>query len=81
MIMLLTHRSEIRERLNESLQAKGHQTCVPAHCADVTAAMNDCQADVIVLDLYLAEPSGAEVVRRFAKMATRGESSCFPAWR
>src|SRR5687768_15863696 len=64
MIMLLTHRSEIRERLNESIQGKGHQTCVPAHRDDVMAALNDRQPDVIVLDLYLTQPSGAEVLRR-----------------
>jgi DNA-binding response OmpR family regulator len=72
MIMLLTHRSEIREQLNESLQANGHQTCVPAHRDDVVATLNDCQPDVIVLDLYLAEPSGAEVVRRLRQDGYQG---------
>jgi DNA-binding response OmpR family regulator len=72
MIMILTHQSEMRERLTDNLQAKGYQTCVPAHREDVMAAMKDCQPDVIVLDLYLAEPSGAEVLRRLRQDGYHG---------
>jgi len=72
MIMILTHRSEMRERLTENLQAKGYETCVPAHREDVRAAMKDHQPDVIVLDLYLAEPSGAEVLKRLRQDGYHG---------
>ena len=53
MIMLLTHRSEIREELNASLHARGYETCVPAHRNEVRTAMTDRYPDLIVLDLYL----------------------------
>src|SRR5690349_4040636 len=72
MIMILTHRSEMRERLTENLQAQGYQTCVPAHREDVIAAMNDRQPDTIVLDLYLADPSGAEVLRQLRQDGFHG---------
>jgi CheY-like chemotaxis protein len=73
MIMLLTHRSEIREQLNASLHASGHQTCVPAHRDDVRAAMTDRYPELIVLDLYLAHPSGAEVLRRLRQDGYHGK--------
>ena len=73
MIMLLTHRSEIREQLNASLHASGHQTCVPAHRDDVRAALTDRYPDLIVLDLYLAQPSGAEVLRRLRQDGYHGK--------
>lgn len=73
MIMLLTHRSEIREELNASLHARGYETCVPAHRDEVRAAMADRYPDLIVLDLYLAQPSGAEVLRRLRQDGYQGK--------
>ena len=73
MIMLLTHRSEVREALNANLHASGYQTCVPAHRDEVQAAMTDRYPDLIVLDLYLAQPSGAEVLRRLRQDGYQGK--------
>ena len=73
MIMLLTHRSEIREQLNATLHASGYETCVPAHREDVRTAMADRYPDLIVLDLYLAQPSGAEVLRRLRQDGYHGK--------
>lgn len=61
--MLITYRSELRDQLNTMLQAKGHETCIPPHRQDVIAVMEDCHPDLIVLDLYLADPSGLDVLR------------------
>ena len=72
MIMILTHRCEMRERLTENLQDQGYETCVPEHREDVRAAMKDRQPAVIVLDLYLAEPSGAEVLKRLRQDGYHG---------
>jgi DNA-binding response OmpR family regulator len=63
MIMLVTYRSELRDQLNTLLQAKGHETCIPPHRQDVVAVMEDCHPDLIVLDLYLADPSGLAVLK------------------
>ena len=56
MIMLITYRPELREQLNQALQAKGHETAVPAHRQDVMAVLKDCHPHLIVLDMYLSEP-------------------------
>lgn len=73
MILLLTHRSEIREQLNEALQDKGHETCIPAHRQDVLTAMKDRHPQLIVLDLYLSEPSGSEVLRSLRQDGYHGK--------
>lgn len=63
MIMLVTHRAELRDQLQAMLEAKGHKTCVPAHRQDVLGVMEECHPHLIVLDLYLADPSGMNVLR------------------
>jgi DNA-binding response OmpR family regulator len=63
MIMLITYRPEFREQLNKALQARGHETCVPPHRQDVVAVMKDCRPHLIVLDLYLSDPSGLAVLK------------------
>src|SRR5919107_3262532 len=73
MIMLLTHRPDIREQLNANLHASGYETCVPAHRDEVRAAMTDRYPELIVLDLYLAQPSGAEVLRRLRQDGYHGK--------
>ena len=63
MIMLITYRPEFREQLNKALQAKGHETCVAPHRQDVVSVMKDCRPHLIVLDLYLSDPSGLAVLK------------------
>jgi DNA-binding response OmpR family regulator len=63
MIMLLTYRSELRDQLNRMLETKGYETCIPPHRHDAVAMLEDCDPDLIVLDMYLANPSGIEVLK------------------
>lgn len=63
MIMLVTYRSELRDELNAMLQAKGYETCIPSHRQDVVAVMEECHPDLILLDMYLADPSGINVLK------------------
>ncbi|GAC1397823.1 MAG: hypothetical protein NVSMB52_11410 [Chloroflexota bacterium] len=65
MILLVTHRQELREQLNTTLQARGHQTCVSMHRQDVVGMMKSYRPRLIVLDLYVAEPSGVAVLETF----------------
>jgi DNA-binding response OmpR family regulator len=60
MIMLLTHHSDLREQLNEALQQSGHMVAIPAHREDMLTVLKDSQPDLIILDLYLSHPSGAD---------------------
>jgi len=73
MIILLTHRSEIREQLNATLQDKGYDTCVPPHRQDVMAAMKERHPHVIILDLYLSEPSGIQTLRSLRQDGFHGK--------
>ena len=81
MIMLVTYRPEFREQLNQILQAKGHETCIPKHRQDVMVMIKDRHPLLIILDMYLSEPSGVDVLGRYATAATTGESLCYPANR
>jgi DNA-binding response OmpR family regulator len=63
MIMLVTYRPELREQLNQTLQAKGHETCIPKHRQDVMVVIKDCHPHLIILDMYLSEPSGVDVLK------------------
>ena len=60
MIMIITHQSELREQLSESLRTAGHTVIIPPHRQDMLTMLKDSQPDLIVLDLYVSDPSGAE---------------------
>ena len=73
MIMLITYRPEFREELNTALQAKGHETCVAPHRQDVLSVMEDCRPHLIVLDLYLSDPSGLAVLKTLREHGYHGK--------
>ena len=60
MIMIITHQSELREQLAETLRADGHTVTIPPHRQDMLTMLKDSKPDLIVLDLYVSDPSGAE---------------------
>jgi DNA-binding response OmpR family regulator len=71
MIMLLTYRSELREQLNRMLETKSYETCIPPRRHDAVAMLEDCHPDLIVLDMYLANPSGIEVLKTMKRAAAK----------
>ncbi len=60
MIMLITHQSELREQIGKSLGEHGHAVAIPPHRQDMLTTLKDTHPDLIVLDLYVSDPSGAE---------------------
>jgi CheY-like chemotaxis protein len=58
--MLLTQDSELREQLIEALQRTGNTVAIPKHRGDMLTVLKDAQPNLIILDLYLSHPSGAE---------------------
>jgi DNA-binding response OmpR family regulator len=60
MIMLLTHRRELREQLSKVLQESGHRVAIPPHREDMLAVLQNSHPRLIILDLYLSDPNGAE---------------------
>ena len=61
-IMVLTHRADLRAQIANSLEIRGHQICIPDHRTDVTAKTKESHPDLVVLDMYLDNPSGARVL-------------------
>lgn len=72
MIMLLTHRADLREQLAKSLEAKGHAVCIPPHRTDVMAETKESQPDLIVLDMYLDDPAGNTVLQNLRQNGYKG---------
>lgn len=60
MIMLLTHRQNLREQLRESLQASGYGVTIPPHRDDMVPVLKESKPQLVVLDLYVSDPCGAE---------------------
>ena len=60
MIMLITHQSELREQISKSLRESGQTVAIPPHRQDMLTTLKDTNPDLIVLDLYVSDPSGAE---------------------
>lgn len=61
-IMVLTHRADLRAQITNALETRGHQICIPHHRTDVTAKTKESHPDLVVLDMYLDDPSGARVL-------------------
>lgn len=62
MILLVSHRQDLREQLTKNLEARGHQTCVCMHQHYVVAMMKNCRPHLIVLDMYVPGPNGDAVL-------------------
>jgi DNA-binding response OmpR family regulator len=72
MIMLLTHRADLREQISKSLESKGYAVCIPPHRTDVKTETNESQPDLIVLDMYLDDPSGNTVLQNLRRDGYKG---------
>ena len=72
MIMLLTHRQNLREQLSESLQASGYGVTIPPHRDDMVPVLKESKPQLIVLDLYVSDPCGAEDLKILRDQGYRG---------
>src|SRR4026207_1139858 len=63
MIMLLTHQEELRRQLTHALHLRGHKVVIPPHREDMLTVLKDSKPELVILDLYLSDPSGAENLR------------------
>jgi DNA-binding response OmpR family regulator len=73
MIMLLTHHNELREQIREALQHNGYTVITPPHRGDMLTVLKDAQPDLIILDLYLSHPSGAEDLKNLREHGYQGK--------
>ncbi|GJL61996.1 MAG: hypothetical protein NPIRA04_06500 [Nitrospirales bacterium] len=72
MIMVVTHQPQLRNELIESLSLHGYEVLVPPHRQDVCALAQEANPQVIVLDLYIADPNGLEIVKRLRSQGFTG---------
>lgn len=72
MVMLLTHRADLREQIAKSLQTKGHKVCIPPHRTNLTTETNESRPDLIVLDMYLDDPASNSVLRNLRRDGYKG---------
>lgn len=72
MIMLLTHQVELREQATEALRHSGYDVAIPLHRNDMIALLKEAHPRLVILDLYLSDPSGAEDLKRLRDAGYEG---------
>ncbi|WP_447968148.1 response regulator [Nitrospira sp. M1] len=73
MIMVVTHQPHLRNELIEHLTCQGYEVLVPPHRQDVCTLVQEANPQVIVLDLYVADPNGLEIVERLRRQGFTGK--------
>ena len=73
MIMVVTFHPEFRDKIFSFLSEKGYEVCLPPHRQDVFPLLKEKNPLVIVLDMYVAEPSGLEILRELRAQNYKGK--------
>jgi CheY-like chemotaxis protein len=63
MIMVVVDDLDCREQISHFLKNRGYEVTVPAHRQDVLPSAKAVQPLVIVLDFYVADPDGLQVLK------------------
>ena len=63
MIMIVTFHEEFRGKISAFLSEKGYEVCIPPHRQDVVPLVKEKSPLVVVLDMYVAEPNGLNVLK------------------
>lgn len=73
MIMVVTFQEEFRHKICSFLEGKGYTVCVPPHRQDMLPLVKEKNPLVILLDMYVSEPSGLKVLRDLRAQNYRGK--------
>jgi len=73
MIMVVTFQEEFRYNICSFLEEKGYQVCVPPHRQDMLPLVKEKNPLVILLDMYVSEPSGLKVLRELRAQNYKGK--------
>lgn len=73
MVMVVTFHQEFRDKISSFLSEKGYEVCLPPHRQDVFPLLKEKNPFVIVLDMYVAEPSALEVLRELRAQNYKGK--------
>ena len=63
MIMLLTHEEDLRGQLTHALHLSGHEVAIPRDRVAMLTLLKHAKPELVILDLYLSDGSGAEILR------------------
>lgn len=63
MIMIVTFHEEFRGKISAFLSEKGYEVCIPPHRQDVIPLIKEKSPLVVVLDMYVAEPNGLDMLK------------------
>ena len=73
MIMVVTFQEEFRHSICSFLEVKGYKVCVPPHRQDMFKLVKEKNPWVILLDMYVSEPSGLKVLRELRAQNYKGK--------
>lgn len=63
MIMLLTHEEDLRGQLTHALHVSGHEVVIPRDRVDMLTLLKNAKPELVILDLYSSDASGADTLR------------------
>ena len=73
MIMVVVHDLESREQIRRFLEERGYEVNVPTHRQDVLPNAKDMHPLVIILDFYVADPDGLQVLKQLRAQKYKGK--------
>ena len=73
MIMVVTFRADFRNQVSPFLQEQGFEVCIPPHRQDVLPLVMEKHPLVVLLDLYVTNPNGLEVLRELRDHGYKGK--------
>jgi len=72
-VMIVTHDAERQARLTECLRDKGYELSVPLARQHVLSSLKQEPPQVLVVDLYVVDPSPTEILREARRAGYRGK--------
>ena len=73
MIMVITFRNDFRNQVSPYLQEQGFEVCIPPHRQDILSMVAEKHPKVVLLDLYVMNPDGVEVLRELREHGYKGK--------
>ena len=73
MIMVITFRDDFRKQVLPFLQEQGFEVCIPPHRQDVLPLIAEKRPLVVLLDLYVTNPNGLEVLHEMREHGYKGK--------
>jgi ActR/RegA family two-component response regulator len=72
-VVIVSDKVEFREHIDRYLTERGYEVRIPPHRQDVLEMTKQDNTKVVVLDLYVSQPSGIELLRTLRDQGYRGK--------